>query len=87
MKKWVPFQFEGNEAWSYITSRTEWIRIKEIYKKIYPEKYIKLLKNCRELGDDYYNCCPARHIEFGLYDKHCGDRTLIDFFKQHNMRF
>lgn len=72
-KRWVPFWFDGNQAWGHIDTPEEWERIKFAYKD----------SRCN-LAEAKSN--PARDTPcFGLYSEYRGELSLGEFAEENGM--
>jgi hypothetical protein len=72
-KNWVPFYFEGNQAWGWIKDAEEWERIKKAY-----DNDIKLLRTARRNPNNEKDA-------FGFYNEYNGSDNLGDHEKKYDM--
>lgn len=72
-KRWIPFYFDGNQAWGQIDTPEEWERIKHSYKD----------SSCN-LAESKSN--PKRDTPcFGLYPEYKGELSLGEFAEENGM--
>jgi hypothetical protein len=74
-KGWVPFWFEGNQAWGMIYSPGDWQRIKEAY----PDTDLRMAKESIVYSQEI--CKPY----FGFRRECEGPKTLGEFFAENGM--
>jgi hypothetical protein len=72
--KWVPFYFEGNQAWGWIKTKEDWQRIKKAYAD-----------DSTILGSAKRNDRNKDRPSFGFYAEYRGTETLKEFTDKNNM--
>ena len=89
---WTPFYFDGNQAFGLVDSRSEWERIKNVYREAgktcgcaTPAELLEA-RNCpREslLGMQLRGVMGVP--KFGFVVECCGDQTLGQFFERNGI--